>query len=276
MAAITLVSACLISNTYAANCSLIPEDSATLEDVERAELLNGFKFKELEKELSKQHRKNLKSEGGDLLTLRDLVALQQMGAREEKLTKMWADQSPTSFFAQLNAGMFYSDKAFAARGSRATANVKNSQWVDANKMSVVAQGYLRKAIQLDPRSALPHSTFIGLAAMLNQIEGKTPEQWLRTAEQVDPKGMAASISAINYLSPRWGGSYEFLDSFTAQKGKSVSKASTHYLQYNLVLNKASHYEVIERDAAKAQALFKQAHAMCDNSETAREGILRTY
>lgn len=199
-----------------------------------------------------------------------------MWGREEKLTKMWAAESPTSFFAQFNAGMFYANKAFAARGSRATANVKSSQWTDANKISAVAQAYLQKAIKLDPRSALPQSTFISLAAMLNEVEGKTPEQWLRIAEQVDPKGMAASISAINYLSPRWGGSYEFLDSFIAQKGKSVSKASGYYLQYNLVLNKAIHYEVIKKDAVKAQALFKQAHAMCDNSETAREGILRTY
>lgn len=276
IAAITLISACLIPNSYAANCSLIPEDSATIEDFERAELLDGFKFEELDKVLSKQHRKNLKSEGGDLLTLRDLVALQQMASHKEKLSIMWADKSPTSFFAQFNAGMFYANKAFAARGTRATTNVKNQQWVEAKKISSVAQAYLQKAMELDPKSALPHSTFMSLAAMLNQVEGKTAEQWLDIAERVDPKGMAAPISAINYLSPRWGGSYEFLDSFTDQKGKFVSKASVHYLRYNIVLNKASHYEVIEKDKTKAQNLFKQAHSMCDNSEKAREGILRTY
>lgn len=58
--------------------------------------------------------------------------------------------------------------------------------------------------------------------------------------------MASPISAINYLSSRWGGVYEFLDDFTAQKVKAVSKASAHYLPYNLVLNKASHYEVVEK------------------------------
>jgi len=88
--------------------------------------------------------------------------------------------------------------------------------------------------------------------------------------------MASPISAINYLSSRWDGVYEFLDDFTAQKAKAVSQASAHYFPYNLVLNKASHYEVVEKDKVKAQVLFKQAHGMYDKSQAARDGILRTY
>lgn len=88
--------------------------------------------------------------------------------------------------------------------------------------------------------------------------------------------MASPISAINYLSSRWGGVYEFLDDFTAQKVKVVFKASAHYFSYNLVLNKVIHYEMVEKDKVKAQALFKQAHGMYDKSLAARDGILRTY
>jgi len=102
--------------TYAAQCPLIPDGNATLEESERAALLSEFKFEALDKELARKHKKNLSSSGGDLLTMRDLLGLQQLSLQEENVMRMWADQQPKSFFAQLNAGLYYGNKAFGARG----------------------------------------------------------------------------------------------------------------------------------------------------------------
>jgi hypothetical protein len=260
----------------AAPCPLIPGEQASIEEVARAELLSEFKYDELDQALARQHKQNLASAGGDLLTLRDIVGLQQMAMREDNLMRMWADQQPTSFFAQLNAGIFYANKAFDARGNGGAANVSRNQWSNARKLSEVAQPYLHKAMALDARSALPQSALMGLAAMDSQAGGRTAAQWLQAAEQADPRSMAARINAIRYLSPRWGGSFEQLDQMLAQAGKVLPAASTTYLQYNLLLDKASHHEVIARDKAAAHALYKQARDMCDNSETARAGMVRTY
>lgn len=78
------------------------------------------------------------------------------------------------------------------------------------------------------------------------------------------------------MSPRWGGTFEALEQMVSQASARLSKKSAHYLQYNLVLAKASHYETFEGDRAKAQEFYKQASNMCQNSETARKGILRMY
>src|SRR2546427_5870553 len=59
--------------TYAAQCPLIPDGNATLEESERAALLSEFKFEALDKELARKHKKNLSSSGGDLLTMRDML-----------------------------------------------------------------------------------------------------------------------------------------------------------------------------------------------------------
>lgn len=271
----SIVSACILLPVHAGQCSLVPSGVANIEETERADLLSDFKFQDLEKELAKQHKKNIASEGKDLLTLRDIVGLQQF-AREENLMRMWVDQQPQSFFAQLNAGVFYGNKAFAARGNSAAINVNSSQWRVAKKLSETAQTYLTKAMTLEPRSALPHAMMIGLAAIENQAGGRTAEQWLQAANQIDPKNLAARINAINYLSPRWGGSYEMLEQMVAQAGQSLPAASVNYLQYNLVFEKASYQEGIKKDNTKAQALYKQAKSMCENSEAALSGISRTY
>ncbi len=260
----------------AAQCALIPANVATLEGTERAELLSEMKFAELEKELTKQHKANMAAEGTDLLTLRDLLSVQQLSGNQENQVRMWAAERPQSFFAQLNAGIFYANRAFGARGTGTAASVSSSQSRNMKQLSDVATGYAQKAMALDARSALPQNILLALAAATGQADGRTAEQWLQAAEQVDPKTMAARISAVNYLSPRWGGSWEQLDHMVAQANKALPASSAHYLHYNVVLAKASHFEVIEKDKAKAAGLYQQARGMCDNSEAARSGIVRTY
>ncbi len=257
-------------------CGLIPPDTANIEDSRRADLLNAFKFAQLEDELNMLHKKNMSSDGNDLLTLRNLVELERMGSRSESLVRMWVDQRPQSFFAQLFAGMFYEDKAQSARGTGYASGVRPEQWQAIKKYSEQANGYLQKAMSLDPKSALPHAIFITLSGKGESVGGRTVLQWQQAADQVDPKNMAARIQSMNYLSPRWGGSFEILDKMVADADKSLSSATEHYLKYNLVIAKASHYEVIEKDKAKAQELYKQAQTICTNSETARAGMLRTY
>lgn len=265
-----------MGTAHAASCALVPSGQATLEDTQRADLLREFKFAELDNEIGRLHKKNIASDGTDLLTLRNLVSLQQMSGQEENLVRMWADERPQSFFAQLNAGIFYANRAFGARGVGAASQVSGGQWTQARALGGKALPYLQKAMALDPKSALPQSAMMGLAVLDGKSSERSPEQWLQAANQTDPKNLAARINAVNYLSPRWGGSFELLDHMVEQAGKSLSVAGSHYLRYNVVLAKASHNEVIEKDKAKAQAFYKQARSMCDNSEAAREGMTRTY
>lgn len=260
----------------AGDCALVPSNVATIEESRRADLFQEMKFEELDKQLAQLHKKNMGSEGGDLLTLRVMSALPPHPGGSDALVRMWVDQRPESFFAQLRAGMYYGDQAFSARGSNASSSVNKNQWQKAKQLRDKAVPFLNKAMKLDPRSALPQAILLSLSGIDGEVDGRNTVQWLQAADQADPKNMAARINATRYLSPRWGGSFEQLDQMAATAGKSLSASSTQYLQYNVVIEKASHFEVIAKDKAKAQALYKQAKSMCDNSESARAGIVRTY
>ena len=257
-------------------CALIPEDSVGIEASQRSDALRSFKFAQVEDELAKLHKKNMSSDGGDLLTLRDLVDLEKLSGSSENLARMWQDQRPQSFFANMYAGMIYASSAQANRGTGPASSVRPEQWQVIKKNTELANERLQKAMALEPKSALPHSIFITLAGKSGPVGGRSVQQWQDAADQADPKNMAARIQSMNYLSPRWGGSFEILDRMVAQAGKSLPKATDHYLQYNLALAKASHYEVIEKDKSKAQEFFIQAQTMCSNSQSAKAGVLRTY
>ena len=265
-----------MATAQATQCPLIPSGVAEMADTERAMMLSGFKFAELDKALAAQHKKNLSSAGTDLVTLRDLLNLQQLSGRKENLFRMWADERPDSFFAQLNAGLFYANQANSARGSEAASKVSAAAMRNVSKVSDVAVGYLQKAATIDPRSAMPAAAMMSLSAMLGEVGGRNTAQWLDVANKADPRNLSARIQAVSYLSPRWGGSFDALDQMSSQAEKALSSEGAYYLKYNVLIAKASHFEVIERDKAKALAAYKQAKGMCDNSESAREGMVRNY
>lgn len=265
-----------VRTAHAEQCPLIPGGTASWDGNQASELLRDGQFSQVEATLEKQHQKNLASEGEDLLTLRNVTELLQLSDQEENLVRMWADQRPQSFFAQFSAGVFYANRASDARGQHFISQTSSSQLTDMRKLDKTATAYLQKAMQLDPRSALPQGILLNIAAMEGQAAGKSAEQWLQAANQVDPKNLAARIQAANHLSPRWGGSFELLDQMVQQAEKSLPAQSAYYLRYNVVLAKASHEEVITGNKSQAQALYKSAKSMCENSSVARDGIIRTY
>ncbi|KAJ8136228.1 hypothetical protein OY671_010559, partial [Metschnikowia pulcherrima] len=158
--------------------------------------------------------------------MRDSSGSQQSSSQEENVMRMWADQQPKSFFAQLNAGLYYGNKAFGARGEAPASSVTGSQWNSVKQLSAKAQPYSQKAMASDARSDWPQRMSVGWAAMENQVGGRTAAQWRQAADQADPKNSAARVNALNYSSPRWGGSLEGSDQMVSQAVKSSPSAST--------------------------------------------------
>ena len=263
-------------SAQAGECALSGERKATLEGLDAANLLRSGKFAQLEDYLQKRHKKNLSSEGGDLLTARNIYELLQLSMREENLVRMWTDERPESFFSQLTAGYFYADKAGNIGGGRPLSKLNKNQLKNMRDLQDKAVAYLQKAMQLDPRSALPQGVMIGIACQQGQAAGKDAEQWLQAANQADPKNLDARIAATNFLSPRWCGSFELLDQMVQQASKSLPAKDARYLEFKVVLAKASHEEVIAKNKPKAHELYKRARSMCENSEGAQDGVVRTY
>ena len=267
-----------IGVAQAKQCSLIPSDKTNMDEFEIGELLRNGKYPELEARLEKLHRKNLDSDGGDLLTLREMDPILAIAGQGRTLTvlRMWVDARPDSFFGQWALGMTYADAAGNFLGGKPMSAASKSDLNKIHTLDETAIGYLQKAMQINPRSALPHSIMLTIAGHEGQAAGKTSEQWLQAASEVDPKNLAARIQATRFLSPRWGGSFDLLDKMVQQSEKSLSSDAAYYLRYNVVIARASHEEVITKNKAKANDLYKQAKSMCENSSSAQDGIIRTY
>jgi len=264
----------LAGPVQAEQCPLVPPDSTNAESYHMSDFFRRGKFDDLEKEIAKVHRKNMSISGGDLLTERYIIDM--LAGQNENLVNMWLDAYPKSFFSQLTAGFFYTDRADVIRAGRPLSQVSKNDLKRVSQLNGTAVEHLQKAMELDPHSALPQTILMGVARIEGKALGKTPEQWLDAANQADPKNLSARMNATNYLSPRWGGSFELLDQMAGQAEKSLSAQSEHYLRFNIMMARASHEEVITKNKAKAYELYKQAKGMCENSEKAQDATVRTY
>ncbi|MGP1630508.1 MAG: hypothetical protein ACTS5V_11260 [Giesbergeria sp.] len=48
------------------------------------------------------------------------------------------------------------------------------------------------------------------------------------------------------MSPRWGGSFQLLDELVKDSKEALRTDHSKYIECNVVLEKASHFEVIEK------------------------------
>jgi len=273
---------CMVAagNAQAEQCQLVTiinSHATTVKQFESRKLFESAQFSQLESTLEKRYRESLNSDGGDFLMLHDMNNMVQgnTDTDTDKLINMWINQYPQSFFAQLSAGIFYINQAATARGVQFISETSEKQLTKMNEINSKAIDYVQKAMQLNPRSALPHSLMIDIAGVEGQAVGKNVEEWLKIANQVDPKNLSARTQAIDYLSPRWGGSFELLDQMVQQSKKLLSPQSVRYLEFSVIMGKANHEEIITQDNTKAYKLYKQAKGICENSESAQKGILRT-
>jgi hypothetical protein len=261
-------------NAQAGQCPLISV-STKAQSNEAMQLFNEGEFLQLEAMLEKQHQINIASDGGDWLTIGSINGLFKPGFKTESLVLVWANQQQKSFFAQLTVGAFYVNQAGLARGSKFASETSQSQFKEMARLHAVAVGYLQKAMQLEPGSALPQSAMMTIAARGRKAAGKNAEQWLQAAIQADPKTMAARVNATSFLTPRWGGSLELLDQMVLQAEESLPAGSAHFLEYRVTMEKARHEESITKNESSAHTLYKRAKEMCMNSEEAQRGINRT-
>lgn len=258
-------------------CPLVPSDRASGAQIEAGQWLKLGQYAKLEAWLEQQDRKNLNAEGGDLLTLRDIVQLQITSDPRQPwaAARRWVAARPDSFFSQWSAGLSYYGEAAQLHHDKPLTRLPESDQKKIQQLHAAAVEHLEKAMQLNPRSALPQNILLGIAKFQGQAAGKNAEQWLQAASRVDPKNLAARINAINFLGPIWGGSFKLMDQMAQDAEGSLSAQSLHYLRYNIVLARAGHEENNNKNKKGAYELYKQAKAMCENSTWAQDGMKRT-
>ncbi len=240
----------------------VDEETAPLRK-ELLSLLRDKKYAALDDMLNDRHTRMLKGEFQD----RSLASLTNFTDSAdpalEPLLDEWVRTSQGGFMAQLVRGKYHGAVAWKKRGSEFSEKTSQDQIAAMLESYKKASADIAASKQKNPRSVLPYPVLMQIAAAVG--EGAEVFDILMRANEVAPNNYVARRMAIGRFSPRWGGSFEAMDKILIQaKSSQLSSSDQKGLQYTVLLEKASHYKVVEKRPIEALPYYTQAAQLCDS------------
>jgi TPR repeat protein len=234
-------------------------------------LLRANKYVELDALLNTRFHAYQEGRESDLMLGRDLNFALKPFPELDPSVAQWVEQFPTSFFSNLAAGWYQQRLGNEERGNEFSNKTSRAQFEDMAKRYALATPYLQKAATLNPKSALPFGPLLVIAASHSINESASV---LNQAIKADPKNLSIRAWAPFYFSPRWGGSFEALRSLVAEaRDAKLQPAQVRYLAYSETMEQGDHFWGVDANQKEAVARYKQALAMCPNSEKALNGLI---
>ena len=146
--------------------------------------------------------------------LRDAYRLfYKLDDAQVRALQRWVVESPTSYVAHLSLGVYLAHAAHAARGTRYVAGTSKTDMDRYRQLEESA----RK--ELDASLPLTAKPYLSLFQMLD-LDGMTGDRVAlasseRRASEMLPANHLVRERYVEYLTPRWGGSYVAMDGYIA-------------------------------------------------------------
>ncbi|MFO0593720.1 MAG: DUF4034 domain-containing protein [Myxococcaceae bacterium] len=121
----------------------------------------------------------------------------------------WCKANPTSFAPWLARGTHHVRRAMVVRGTRYIKDTPASAIKAMKAELALAVTDLEKALKLKSESI----DAVRMLILVRRLLGEDPSSLIRTVFQKCPDCFQVRVNVMNSLAPRWGGSYELMESF---------------------------------------------------------------
>lgn len=240
----------------------VDEDTAPLRK-ELLALLRDKKYPALDDTLNDRHARMLKGEFTDQTLVRLTNFVDGADPALEPLLNEWVRTSQGGFMALLVRGKYHSATAWKKRGSEFADKTSNDQLDAMAEAFKKAAADLLESRQKQPRSVLPYPDLMHIASAVGQ-RGEISDILMR-ANEVAPQNYVARRMAVVRFSPKWGGSFEDMDKVLLQsKTSQLPAIDQRKLEYSVLMEKASHYKIVEKRPIEALPYYTQAAKLCDS------------
>jgi tetratricopeptide (TPR) repeat protein len=254
-----------LSNPVASqNCGNlnVDEETAPLRK-ELLSLLRDKKYAALDDMLNDRHARMLKGEFTDQSLVRLTNFIDTADTALEPLLNEWVRTSQGGFMALLVRGKYHTATAWKKRGTEFADKTSNDQLEAMAESFKKAFADLVDSKQKQPRSILPYPELMQIASAMGQ--GGEVYDILMRANEVAPHNYAARRMAVVRFSPKWGGSFEEMDKVVTQsKTSRLPAIYQKCLEYSVLMEKASHFKVVEKRPIEALPYYTQAAQLCDS------------
>lgn len=127
----------------------------------------------------------------------------------------WGTKHPNDALAQTITGVLAVDWAWKARSGAPSSMVKNEQWVGFHDRLRIAEGYLKKAIALNPSDPEPYVSLMHISVGRSDGLDRTTGYFER-AVAICPDHVGAHNAMLMQSTNKWGGSDQDMRSFVSR------------------------------------------------------------
>ncbi|WP_239989021.1 DUF4034 domain-containing protein [Corallococcus macrosporus] len=155
-----------------------------------------------------------------------ILALGNGSPDSTALLDAWVEASPRSFAPYLARGTHWVSVGYLRRGARFSAETAAEEFSGMHEAFERAMPDLTRAWALHPKAVMAARPLIHMANALGDDEGRE-SAFARAMEQC-PTCVDIRAVYLHSLAPRWGGSYEAMDTFA--QAQSLARPELGYLR----------------------------------------------
>lgn len=170
----------------------------------------------------------------------------------------WCSLTDPSSYAFTTRGFFLVESAWQIRGTGFAYTVKKKDHNAFKEMLVLAKKDFETAYRINPNDPCTASEYITVCAGLSLPE-ETMNKWFERATSVDPCFYTPYRKKLNFLLPKWHGTWEKASGFADYWYKNAPRGSAVYLlKSSLILQEAAAFTrriVSEEETIAARRFF---------------------
>jgi hypothetical protein len=170
--------------------------------------------------------------------------------------KSWVEKRPTSYIANLFAGVCKTNLAWLARSSANASEVGQSQAERFIRLLEDAYNYLSEADKLNPEDAEICARTIRVGMGLG-IELEVMDGYFNAAIDLIPHHVSTHLMMINYLNPKWHGSVEAMHAFAQERFENGGSSLLAVLPLFAITEEWLYYNMTD-EHEKRKAFFRNA------------------
>lgn len=187
-----------------------------------------------------------------------LRAIESFGtSAPELLPKLnaWADATPNSFAPYAARGAYWSEVAYARRGTKWARETSTESFKGMHEAAQPAIEDLEHAVAMAPKLVAALRQLVSIA--ITTSNHRLRDEALAKSEKVCPTCFSVRSRYINGLQPRWGGSYRAMEDFAARVPSTLNPRLKLLRGY--VEKDRAH---VARDAKDLDEALRLANAAC--------------
>ncbi|WP_444995833.1 tetratricopeptide repeat protein [Aliikangiella sp. IMCC44359] len=213
-------------------------------------------FKQLNVELEQLHNEIKSDIRKEYQVLKIYTAFEFADIKLKPVFDLWIKESPNAFQPYLARAYFYHRLGWNSRGFKYANKTKRSQFKAMRQYFSKAQTDLNKALNFNQKLSNAYCLLIAIKSTVGDKKGGADT--LNYALSIIPESYVVRLLYMDFLRPRWGGSYVEMKNFASEAQKYSFKnpmlkllKGAHWIDQGEIFVSKKQYE-------KAEQLFTQA------------------